>query len=143
VTGLMRGDVHAQVTGAPAARAVGAVMLARVTAQPELEEAAWSLVASREVRGRDVTYWAGVERDWSPVDISDLEEIPDIPKYSPEEIRREFARYFPDDAATAEDVLPMLRGCRDSFWQETHSFGTLNRSHHPTRVPVRTFSTSF
>jgi hypothetical protein len=100
-TGLTRGDVHAQVTGAPAARAVGAVMLARGAARPELEEAARSLVASREDRGRDVTYWAGAERDWSPVDISDLEEIPDIPKYSPEEIRREFARYFPDDAANS------------------------------------------
>jgi hypothetical protein len=29
---------------------------------------------------------------------------------------------------TAQDVLPILRGCRDSCWQETHSFGTLNRS---------------
>ena len=46
---------------------------------------------------RDVRYWAEQFRERSPVDISDLEAIEDIPKYCPEEIRREFARYFPQD----------------------------------------------
>jgi hypothetical protein len=32
---------------------------------------------------------------WSPVDISDREVIADAPKYTPEEIRQESARYFP------------------------------------------------
>jgi hypothetical protein len=96
-SGLIRGEVRGHVMGALAARVVGAVMLARVTGQPELEAAARALVASGEARGRDVRYWAALDREWSPVDISDLETIEDVPKYSSEEIRREFARHFPPD----------------------------------------------
>jgi hypothetical protein len=72
-------------------------MLARATGQPELEDAARALVASGDARGRDVQYWAALERTWSPVDISDLETTAHVPKYSPEQIRREFARYFRPD----------------------------------------------
>jgi hypothetical protein len=92
-----RGDVRGHVVGAVAARVAGAVMLARATGQPELEDAARALVAPGDARGRDVRYWAAQFREWSPVDISDLEAIEDVPKYSPEEIRREFARYFSPD----------------------------------------------
>jgi hypothetical protein len=69
-------------------------MLARVTGQPDLEDAARALIASGDASGRDVQYWAALDRAWSPVEISDLEEISDAPKDSPEESRREFARYF-------------------------------------------------
>jgi hypothetical protein len=92
-----RGDVRGHVVGAVAARVAGAVMLARATGQPKLEHAARALVASGDARGRDVRYWAAQFREWSPVDISDLEAIGDVPKYSPEELRREFARYLPLD----------------------------------------------
>jgi hypothetical protein len=92
---VIRGDVRGHVVGALAARVVGAVMLARVTGQPELECSARALVASGDPRVRDVRYWAALAREWSPVDISDLETIEDVPKYSSEEIRREFARHFP------------------------------------------------
>jgi hypothetical protein len=68
-----RGDVRAHVVGAAAARAVGAVMLARANGQPELEHKARALVASGDVRSRDVRYWAEQFRERSPVDISDLE----------------------------------------------------------------------
>lgn len=93
--GVTQGDVCGHVVGALAAHVTGAVMLARATGQPELEDAARAIVASGDARGRDVRYWAVQDRTWSPVDISDLEEIADVPKYSPEEIRQEFARYFP------------------------------------------------
>jgi hypothetical protein len=92
-----RGDVRGYVVGALEARVVGAVMLARATGQPELEDAARAVVASADARGSDVRYWAALDREWSPVDISDLEAIVDVPRYSPEEIRREFARFFPSD----------------------------------------------
>ena len=93
--GLTRSDVRGHVMGALAARVCGAVILARATGQPELEDAARALVASGDARGRDVKYWAALDGAWSPVDISDLEQITDVPRYSPEEIRQEFARYFP------------------------------------------------
>ena len=94
---VTRGDVGGYVQGALAARVVGGVMLARATGQPEVEDKARELVASGDVRGKDVQHWAALERAWSPVDISDLETIADVPKYSPEDIRREFARYFPSE----------------------------------------------
>jgi hypothetical protein len=94
---VTRGEVRGQFMGGAAAGVVGAIILARTTGQPELEQTARDLVASAEVRGRDVRSRAQAHREWAPVDISDLEAIEDVPKYSGEEIRREFARYFPQD----------------------------------------------
>jgi hypothetical protein len=43
------------------------------------QDAARALVASGDARGADVRYWAALDREWSPVDISDLEAIVGVP----------------------------------------------------------------
>lgn len=102
---VTRGHVRGHVVGAMAARVAGAVMLARAAGQPELEQAARALVASADARGRDVRYWAAQFREWSPADISDLEAIEDTPKYSPEDLRREFGRYLSPQSHRTDETL--------------------------------------
>lgn len=98
---LQRREVAGSGWGEPAAGIAQAIIMARVTADPELEEAALALVNSGEVPGRRVGRWAREFRSWSPVDISDLEQLG---RQSPEATRREFAKYFPQsDAAQGAD----------------------------------------
>ena len=66
-----------------------------------LEAAALVKVASGEVSGMKVRYWAAQYREWSPVDISDLEHLR---RHSSAEIRREVARYFPEDSQSGEPL---------------------------------------
>lgn len=89
---LQRGEVVGSRWGEPAAGIAQAIVLARVTADPELEQAALALVNSGAVPGRRVGRWAEEYRSWSPADISDLEQLG---RQSPEVTRREFAKYFP------------------------------------------------
>jgi hypothetical protein len=97
--GVQRGDVVGSRWGERAAGIAQAIMLARTMADPELEEAALALVSSGATPGRRVARWAEQFRTWSPVDISDLEQLG---KQSSEATRREFARYakyFPQSDA--------------------------------------------
>jgi hypothetical protein len=72
---ITRGEVRGHRLGEGAAGAAGAVMLARATGNARLEAAALAKVASGEVSGLKVRYWAEQYREWSPVDISDLEHL--------------------------------------------------------------------
>jgi hypothetical protein len=63
VMGSRWGDVGAGVQ---------AVILACTIPDPESEAMALAKLAAGEVSKRRVHHWASVDREWSPVDISDL-----------------------------------------------------------------------
>jgi hypothetical protein len=75
---ITRGDIVGSRWGEAGAGMVQAVILARAIPDPELEAFAFAKLADGTVSKKSVRYWAELDREWSPVDISDLVQGPDV-----------------------------------------------------------------
>jgi hypothetical protein len=72
---IRRGDVVGTAWGEYSARIAAAVILARIDEDRDLEAAALARVTSGVVSARAVGRWAAQDQAWSPVDISDLQQL--------------------------------------------------------------------